>query len=40
MDVALRTRFERIPEFELPDPDGVTWAGGEVPGPRNIPIRF
>ncbi len=40
MDVALRTWFERIPEFELSDPDAVTWAGGQVRGPRNIPIRF
>jgi hypothetical protein len=40
MDVALRTWFERIPEFELYDPDSVTWAGGQVRGPRIIPIRF
>jgi len=40
MDVALRVWFARIPEFELSDPDGVTWAGGQVRGPRNLPIRF
>ena len=40
MDVALRTWFERIPEFELADPDAVTWADGQVRGPRNIPIQF
>ncbi len=40
MDVALRVWFERIPEFELSDPDAVTWAGGQVRGPRNLPIRF
>ena len=40
MDVALRTWFERIPEFKLADPDAVTWAGGQVRGPRNIPIQF
>jgi cytochrome P450 len=40
MDVALRTWFERIPEFELDDPDGVTWAGGQVRGPRTLPMRF
>ncbi len=40
MDIALRTWFERIPEFELADPSAVTWAGGQVRGPRNIPIRF
>ena len=40
MDVALRTWFERIPEFELADPDAVTWAGGQVRGPRQLPMRF
>jgi cytochrome P450 len=40
MDVALRTWFARIPEFELTDPDKVTWAGGQVRGPRNIPVAF
>jgi cytochrome P450 len=40
MDVALRVWFERIPEFELSDPDAVTWAGGQVRGPRSVPVRF
>jgi cytochrome P450 len=40
MDVALRVWMERIPEFELADPDAVTWAGGQVRGPRNMAIRF
>lgn len=40
MDVALRTWFKRIPEFELSDPDAVTWAGGQVRGPRSIPVTF
>jgi cytochrome P450 len=40
MDVALRVWFERIPEFELSDPDAVTWAGGQVRGPRKVPVRF
>lgn len=40
MDVALRVWFERLPEFELADPAGVTWAGGQVRGPRNLPMRF
>jgi cytochrome P450 len=40
MDVALRVWFERIPEFELTDPDAVTWAGGQVRGPRSVPVRF
>ena len=40
MQVALRTWFERIGEFELVDPDAVTWAGGQVRGPRSVPVRF
>ena len=40
MDVALRIWMERIPEFTLADPDRVTWAGGQVRGPRCLPIRF
>ncbi len=40
MDVALRVWFERIPDFELTDMDAVTWAGGQVRGPRHLPIRF
>lgn len=40
MDVALRTWFERIPEFSLVEGGEVTWAGGQVRGPRNVPVRF
>ncbi|MEC9000139.1 MAG: cytochrome P450 [Actinomycetota bacterium] len=40
MEVALKTWFERIPEFTLSDPDAVTWAGGQVRGPRIIPVTF
>ena len=40
MQVALRTWFERIGEFELEDADAVTWAGGQVRGPRRVPVRF
>jgi hypothetical protein len=40
MEAALRIWFERIPEFELTDPDAVTWAGGQVRGPRHLPFRF
>jgi cytochrome P450 len=40
MEVALRTWFERIADFELSDPDAVTWAGGQVRGPRTIPVRI
>ncbi len=40
MQTALRTWFERIGPFELADPDAVTWAGGQVRGPRTVPVRF
>ena len=40
MQVALRTWFDRIGEFELADADAVTWAGGQVRGPRSVPVRF
>jgi hypothetical protein len=32
--------MERIPEFELVDPAAVTWAGGQVRGPRRCLVRF
>ena len=38
--VALQTWLARIPEFELVDPDSVTWAGGQVRGPRRCLVRF
>lgn len=38
--VALQTWLERIPEFELVDPAAVTWAGGQVRGPRRCLVRF
>ena len=38
--VALQTWMERIPEFELVDPASVTWAGGQVRGPRQCRVRF
>ena len=40
MEVSLKTWFARIPEFTLGDPDAVTWAGGQVRGPRRLPILF
>ncbi len=40
MLIAVGTWLERIPEFELADPNGVTWAGGQVRGPRHLPLRF
>jgi cytochrome P450 len=38
--VALQTWLQRIPDFELPDPAAVTWAGGQVRGPRRCVVRF
>jgi cytochrome P450 len=38
--VALQTWMERIPDFELVDPTAVTWAGGQVRGPRRCLVRF
>ena len=38
--VALQTWLERIPEFELVDPATVTWAGGQVHGPRSCMVKF
>jgi len=38
--VALQVWLERIPEFELVDPASVTWAGGQVHGPRKCLVKF
>ena len=40
MNVAIEEMLKLVREFELSDPGGVTWAGGQVRGPRNIPVRF
>ncbi len=40
MQVAIETFLSRIPEFELADPDKVTWAAGQVRGPRTMAIRI
>jgi cytochrome P450 len=40
MRAALQVFLERIPEFELVDPSSVTWAGGQVHGPRICEVRF
>ncbi len=36
--VALEEWLARIPEFGLSDGDEVTWAGGQVRGPRHLPV--
>jgi hypothetical protein len=38
--IALEVFLERVPTFELTDPDAVTWTGGQVRGPRTVPITF
>jgi cytochrome P450 len=38
--VAIETWLERIPEFRAEDPSLVTWAGGQVRGPRYLPVVF
>ena len=40
MQVALRVWFDRMRDFELSDSDAVVWAGGQVRGPRVVPVRF
>ena len=40
MNVALRVWLERIPEFEVSDREPMQWAGGQVRGPRVMPISF
>ncbi len=40
MDVAIKTWMNRIPEFEVSKPNEVTWAGGQVRGPRYLPVTF
>jgi cytochrome P450 len=38
--VALEEWIKRYPDFELTDPDAVTWSGGQVRGPRTVPVRI
>lgn len=38
--VALEEWLRRIPEFRLDDAEMVTWAGGQVRGPRQLPVLF
>jgi cytochrome P450 len=40
MQVALSTFLERIPEFHLAETGAVTWCGGQVRGPRTLPLTF
>ncbi len=38
--VAVEEWLARIPEFHLEDGGEVTWAGGQVRGPRQLPVVF
>jgi cytochrome P450 len=38
--VALEVWMQRIPEFSLVDDAQVTWAAGQVRGPRTLPLRI
>jgi cytochrome P450 len=38
--VALQVWLEAFPSFELADPSAVLWSGGQVRGPRKLPIRI
>jgi cytochrome P450 len=38
--VALEEWMKRYPNFELTDPDAVTWSAGQVRGPRTLPIKI
>lgn len=38
--VALEEWLRRIPEFRVADGAEVTWAGGQVRGPRQLPVVF
>jgi cytochrome P450 len=40
LTVALQEWMARFPDFELADPDGVTWSAGQVRGPRRLPLRL
>jgi len=38
--VALEAWLERTGEFSLADPAAVTWAAGQIRGPRTLPLRI
>jgi cytochrome P450 len=38
--VALEEWLARYPDFELSDPDAVTWSAGQVRGPRTLPVAI
>ncbi|MDG2029261.1 MAG: cytochrome P450 [Acidimicrobiales bacterium] len=40
MQTALKVWIERIPEFHVSDREPMKWAGGQVRGPRIMPMSF
>lgn len=40
MTTALRVWLERIPQFHVSDREPTKWAGGQVRGPRVLPVSF
>jgi len=40
MRVAIEEFIKRYPKFELENKDEVTWAQGQIRGPRNLPLRI
>jgi cytochrome P450 len=40
MKVSIQEWLKRIPDFRLENPDAVTWAGGQVRGPRKMDVVF
>jgi cytochrome P450 len=40
LTVAVDEWLKRYPDFELTDPDAVTWSAGQVRGPRSIPVTI
>jgi cytochrome P450 len=38
--VAVETWLQRLPDFRLAEGAEVTWAGGQVRGPRSVPVTF
>ena len=40
MRVSLEEWLKRIPDFRLKDAEAVTWAGGQVRGPRTMQVLW
>ena len=40
MGIAIEMFLDQFPDFELGDPDAVTYSAGNVRGPRAIPVRI